>query len=145
MKKFAKLACHVVNSNIAIGPLPTLQISPGTVALFEKIYHSEPILPSSQISGRKCNTVVSIKCIWCHKCVAARHYADIGKQLSFANNRNRVRGVVLGLSQDGACTNLFENFRENSLKRDLSNNTTVNPPLFSLVNTFKSQSSEYVT
>jgi hypothetical protein len=30
-------------------------------------------------------------------------------------------------------TNLFENFHENSLKRDLSNATTVNPPLFSLV------------
>jgi hypothetical protein len=32
---------------------------------------------------------------------------------------------------------LFENFREISLKRDLSNDTTVSPPLFSLVNTFK--------
>jgi hypothetical protein len=32
---------------------------------------------------------------------------------------------------------LFENFRENSLKQDLSNDTTVNPPHFSLVNTFK--------
>jgi hypothetical protein len=31
---------------------------------------------------------------------------------------------------------LFENFSENSLKGDLSNNTTLNPPLFSLVNTF---------
>ncbi len=33
---------------------------------------------------------------------------------------------------------LFENFSENSLKGDLSNNTTLNPPLFSLVNTIKS-------
>jgi hypothetical protein len=48
-----------------------------------------------------------------------------------------VRGAVLGLSQNGACTNLWENFRENSLKRDLSNDTTVNTPLFSLVNNFK--------
>jgi hypothetical protein len=32
---------------------------------------------------------------------------------------------------------LFENFRKISLKRDLSNDTTVSPPLFSLVNTFK--------
>jgi hypothetical protein len=32
---------------------------------------------------------------------------------------------------------LFENFRENSLKRDLSNDTTANTPLFSLANTFK--------
>jgi hypothetical protein len=32
---------------------------------------------------------------------------------------------------------LFENFSVNSLKWNLSNNITVNPPLFSLVNTFK--------
>ncbi len=44
MKKSVKLACHVVNSNIAIGSLPTLQISQGIVALFEKIYDGEPIL-----------------------------------------------------------------------------------------------------
>jgi hypothetical protein len=71
--------------------------------------------------------------------IKLRRYTAIGKQLQllFANNRNRVRGAVLGLSQDGACTNLFENFREKSLKGDLSNGTTVNPPLFSLVNTFK--------
>jgi hypothetical protein len=54
----------------------------------------------------------------------------------FANDTNRVRGAVLCLSQDGACTNLFENFSENNLKGDLSNDTTDNPPLFSLVNTF---------
>ncbi len=44
MKKSVKLACHVMNSNIAIGSLPTLQISQGVVALFEKIYGGEPIL-----------------------------------------------------------------------------------------------------
>jgi hypothetical protein len=44
--------------------------------------------------------------------------------------------VVLCFSQDGACTDSFENFRENSLNGDLSNNITLNPPLFSLVNTF---------
>ncbi len=75
--------------------------------------------------------------VWCEKFVPARHYAVIWKQLLFANKRNRVRWVVLGLSQDGACTDLFENFSENSLKRNLSNDTTVTPPLFSLVNTFK--------
>ncbi len=53
-----------------------------------------------------------------------------------ANDTNRVRGAVLCLSQDGACTNLFKNFSENNLKRDLSNDTADNPPLFSLVNTF---------
>ena len=48
-----------------------------------------------------------------------------------------VHGALLCLSQDGACTNLFENLSENNLKGDLSNDTTENPPLFSLVNTFK--------
>jgi hypothetical protein len=44
MKKSRKLACHVTNSNIAIDSLPTLQISEGIIALFEKIYDYEPIL-----------------------------------------------------------------------------------------------------
>ncbi len=52
------------------------------------------------------------------------------------NNRNRVRWRVLGLSHDGACTDLFENLSENSLKGDLSNDSTSNIPLFSLFNTF---------
>ncbi len=52
-----------------------------------------------------------------------------------------VRWVVLGLSEDGACTDLFENFSVNSLKEGLSNATTFNPPLFSLVNTFKDKNS----
>jgi hypothetical protein len=33
-----------VNSNIAIGSLPTHQISPGIVALFAKIFDGKPIL-----------------------------------------------------------------------------------------------------
>ncbi len=44
MKKSVKLACHVVNSNIAIGSLPTLQISVGIVVLIEKIYSDGLIL-----------------------------------------------------------------------------------------------------
>jgi hypothetical protein len=68
--------------------------------------------------------------------ISLRHYTVIGKQLVLSNGRNRVRGAVLGLSQDGARTNLFENFRKNSLKRDLSNVNTDNQPLFSLVDTF---------
>jgi hypothetical protein len=51
------------------------------------------------------------------------------------NEKNRLRWVVLGLSQDGACIDLFENHSENSLKEGLSNITTFNPPLFSLLNT----------
>ncbi len=42
--KSVKLAGHVVNSNIAIGSLPTFQRSLGIFALFEKIYDGEPIL-----------------------------------------------------------------------------------------------------
>ncbi len=68
--------------------------------------------------------------------IKLRHYTVIGKQLFISNDRNRVRWVVLGLLQDGG-TDLFENFRKISLKRDPSNETTVSPPLFSLVNTFK--------
>ncbi len=51
--------------------------------------------------------------------------------------QNRVRWVVLGLLQDGAFTDLVENLSVNSLKGDLSNATTFNPPLFPLDNTFK--------
>jgi hypothetical protein len=93
-------------------------------------------LPTSQISGRMYSTIPLFQLsVWCEKCVAAQHYSVIGKQLLFANKRNRVRGAVLYLSQDGACTSLFENFSENILKGDQSNKTTDNPPLFSLVNT----------
>jgi hypothetical protein len=69
--------------------------------------------------------------------IQLRHYTVIWKQLLSANDRNRVCGAVLGLSQDGDCTYLFENLSVNSFKGDLSNVTTFNPPLFSLANTFK--------
>ncbi len=74
--------------------------------------------------------------------IKLRRYTAIWKEFLFANDTNRVRGVVLGLSQDGACTDSFENFRENSLNGDLSNNFTLNRPLFSLVNTFKDEKYE---
>jgi hypothetical protein len=72
MKKSGKLACHVVNSNIAIGSLPTLQIEVGIVALFEKIYYELPILTVFSNIGKDVlyNTVVSIS-VRCEKCVAA--------------------------------------------------------------------------
>ncbi len=56
--------------------------------------------------------------------------SDVWKQLLYANDRNRVPWVVIGLSQDGACIDLFENHSEKSLKGDLTNDTTVNRPLF---------------
>jgi hypothetical protein len=39
--------------------------------------------------------------------------------------------------KDGACTDFFENLSENTLKGDLLDANTFNPPLFSLVDTFK--------
>jgi hypothetical protein len=53
------------NSNIAIGSLPTLQISLRIVELFEKIYDYEPILTVVSNIGEdvQYNTVVSIKCM----------------------------------------------------------------------------------
>ncbi len=51
--------------------------------------------------------------------------------------------MVLCLSQDGACTDSFENFGYNSLKGGLSNATTFNPPLFSLVDTFNIRFTAY--
>ncbi len=60
-KKSVKLACHVVNSNIAFGSLPTFQISLGIVALFEKIYDGEPILTVFSNIGEDVQYRVAIK------------------------------------------------------------------------------------
>jgi hypothetical protein len=61
VRKSGKLVSHLVNSNIAIGSLPTLQISLGIVALFEKIYDGEPILTVFSDIREYYNTVVSMK------------------------------------------------------------------------------------
>jgi hypothetical protein len=68
--------------------------------------------------------------------IKLRYYTAEGKQLLISNDKNRVRYAVPDLSQGGVYTNLFENVREYSLKRDLSNDTPVSPPLFSLVYIF---------
>ncbi len=67
--------------------------------------------------------------------ISLRCYTVIGKQLLISNDKQGSLSV-LGFSQDGACTDLLENLSVNSLKGVLSNVTTFNPPLFSLVNTF---------
>jgi hypothetical protein len=41
--------------------------------------------------------------------ISLRHNTVIGKQLFISDDRNRVRLVVLGRLQDGACTDLVEN------------------------------------
>jgi hypothetical protein len=61
VKKSGKLVCHVLNSNIAIDSLPTLQISLGIMALFEKIYDGEPFLTVFSNIGDDYNSVVSMK------------------------------------------------------------------------------------
>ncbi len=53
MKISAKLARHVVNSNIAIDSLPRLQISLGIIALFKKINDKEPILTVISNNGEE--------------------------------------------------------------------------------------------
>ncbi len=55
------------------------------------------------------------------------HFAVNWKQLLRLNNRNS----SLGLSQDGVCTDLCENFVVNSLKRDLSTDDSLSIHLFS--------------
>ncbi len=118
----------MANSNIAIDTLPTLQISVGISRYLKRFIVRFRFFASFQISGRMYNCVVSIKCMmW---------KVFRSKQLLLSNDRNRVRWVVLGLSEDGVCTDLFKNVSVNSLKEDLSDATTFNPPLFSLVNTF---------
>ena len=61
-----------------------------------------------------------------------RDYAIICKQLLISIGRNRVRWVVLGLSEDEAYTGLSENLSVKRLKRDLSIATTLNPTSFLL-------------
>ncbi len=124
--------------NIASDSLPTLQISLGIIALFEKIYDGKPILTVISNIGEDITIPLFQLSLWCEKCDAARHCAVIGKQLMISNDRNMVCWAVLGLSQDEVCTDSFENFSAKSLKRDQSNDTKVNLPLFSLVYTFKS-------
>ncbi len=115
MKKFWKLACHLVISNNTIDSLPTLQISLGIIAIFEKIRDGKPILMMWKV--------------W--RC------AVIGKQLLVSNDINRVHWAVLGLSQDGVCWDSFKKFSVKSSKRDKSNDTKCNPSFFSLVNAFR--------
>jgi hypothetical protein len=78
--------------------------------------------------------------------IILRCYTVIGKQLLISVTSITITEMIetgfaekllLGLSQDGALTDFFENLSVNSLKGDLSNATTFNPSLFSLVDTFE--------
>jgi hypothetical protein len=56
-EKSGKRVCHVVNSNIAIATLPTLQISVGVITLFEKIYDGDPIFTVISNNGENVGTI----------------------------------------------------------------------------------------
>jgi hypothetical protein len=74
MKKTTwKLACNVGNLNNTINSLPTLQISLGIVALFEKIYGGEPIITVFPVIWEDVhyNTVVCVKYVYEVKSVSA--------------------------------------------------------------------------
>ncbi len=104
---------------------PNISRSYGVIC--KRFMKESRFLPSSHISGRMYSTILLFQIsVWCEKFVDS-------------NDRNRVRWVVLGLSQYGASTGLFENFSEKSIKGDLSNDTTLTLPLFSLANTFKAE------
>ncbi len=69
--------------------------------------------------------------------------ADVHAEIDVFANKNcippietGVRWAVLFLSQDEDSTDIIEISACISLKQELSNGTTVNPPLFSLVYTF---------
>ncbi len=82
MKQSVKFACHVANSNIAIGALPTLQISIRFVALFEKIHNEVQIVTVFLLKYRGGCTIPLFQLdVWCEKFVAARHDAVICKHL----------------------------------------------------------------
>ncbi len=112
-------------------PVPTLQISPGIIALFQKIYHSEPILTVVSNIGEDVqyccfNPVYDVKSV------------SLPETKPILENYYRLqiieKGVAeqfLGLSQNEASPNLY--IREISLKRELSNDITIIQPLFSLV------------
>ncbi len=76
-------------------------------------------LPSSLLSGRMffCKILLFQLNLWCEKLVAAWYCAVIWKQLLISNERIRVRWVILDLSQDEACTDLFDNLSVNTNER----------------------------
>jgi hypothetical protein len=126
MKKSGKLVCHVVISNIVIHTLPTLQISVGDIALFEKIYDGEPILTVFQISVRMFNTVVSIKCMmWkvCRIATLCRYWETI---IYFKWQTQGSLGSFRPLTGWGL-HRFFWNFQREELKA--RPNTKFNPPL----------------
>jgi hypothetical protein len=92
-------------------------------------------LPSSQISVRITIPLFQIS-VLCEKCIAAWYYTLLGINYSMQIIETGFVEQFYASHRMGPAPICFENFREHSLKRDLSNDATANPSLFSLVNTF---------
>jgi hypothetical protein len=71
--------------------MPTLQISFGIISLFEKTYYRKPMLTLISNIEEDCTILLFQLSVRFEKCVAARHYADIGIEIFLSNDRNRVR------------------------------------------------------
>jgi hypothetical protein len=126
MKKSRKLSCHVVDSNIANGSLSTLQTSV-VINLKDLEWRADSYRRLKYRGG--CTIPLFELSVWCEKCVKATFYywfqmTETGFAEQFYASHRMGREICL-------------EFCENSLKRDLSKETTFNIPLFSLVNTFK--------
>jgi hypothetical protein len=114
-----------------------LQISLEIITLFEKIFCWKADSYHHLKHRRVCTIPLFQLIVWCEKCspTLCRYWKtiiDVKTETGFA-----LRRAVSGLSQDRVCTDSFEHVSAKSLKRDLSNDIKFNPPLFSLVNTFK--------
>ncbi len=92
-----KLACHVANSNSYWFFADTPNIGKNFCVIWKDLWWWADPYHRFKYRGGCTIPLIQIS-VWCENCAAARHYADIRRQLLFVNNRNRVRGDVLGLS-----------------------------------------------
>jgi hypothetical protein len=136
MKKSAKLACHVFNSNIAIDSLPTPPNIARNYRVIWKYLWWSRLLPSFQTSGRKYNTVVSSKCMMWKGWRNPKLYRYWETIIDFKWQKQGSLSSFGPFTWWGLHWFVWKPQRE-QLKGDLSNATIFNPSLFSLVNTFK--------
>ncbi len=96
MKKSGKLACHMMNSNIAFGSSADApNIGRNVSVIWKDLLWSSDSYPLLKYSGG-CGIPLFLISVRCEKCVAARHYCAICKQFLNANDINRVRSYRMG-------------------------------------------------
>ncbi len=115
IKNSGKLACHMLNWNNAVNFFLWSKYRWVLWRNFERFMMESRFLLFSLLPLFLCTA------LWEH-CV---YWCSVSKQLLYSNNRNRVCWSIFGISQDGVCTDLFENFSVNSLKQGLSNDATL--------------------